>query len=210
MTTPSPQILQRDHCERCLDEHGDTHRGVDWSSAQAAETRYEVMMGLIKPHPGERVSLLDFGCGASALLAYLRDKGVEGIDYTGLDISEKFLALSRAKFPGVPYIQMDFLQPEAQLGEYDYVVVNGLFTNKGALSFETCFDYAQTLLRKLWPHARRGLAFNAMTKHVDWEREDLFHLPFDSAAAFLKRDLSRNIVIRQDYGTYDFTVYVYR
>ena len=30
-----------------------------------------------------------------------------------------------------------------------------------------------------------GIAFNVMTKHVDWERDDLFHLPFDQLAEWL-------------------------
>jgi len=49
-----------------------------------------------------------------------------------------------------------------------------------------------------------------MSKHVDWEREDLFHLPFDVLARFLTRMVTRNFVIRNDYGLYEYTTYVYR
>ncbi len=49
------------------------------------------------------VSLLDFGCGASQLYEYIRSKGRLGIDYSGLDLSDAYLALSRGKFPDVPY-----------------------------------------------------------------------------------------------------------
>ena len=49
-----------------------------------------------------------------------------------------------------------------------------------------------------------------MSKHVDWERDDLFHLPFDDLARWLVASVSRNIVIRADYGLYEYTVYVYR
>ena len=50
-----------------------------------------------------------------------------------------------------------------------------------------------------------------MTKHVDWERDDLFHLPVRrprrrSSTA----EVSRNFVIRNDYGLYEYTAYVYR
>ncbi len=54
------------------------------------------------------------------------------------------------------------------------------------------------------------MAFNVMSKHVDWEREDLFHLPFDTLAEFLKKELTRNFVFRNDYGLYEYTTYVYR
>jgi hypothetical protein len=72
------------------------------------------------------------------------------------------------------------------------------------------FDYLRRLLKRVYPHARCGLAFNVMSKHVDWEREDLFHLPYDTLAAFLKREISRNFVFRADYELYEYTAYVYR
>jgi hypothetical protein len=49
-----------------------------------------------------------------------------------------------------------------------------------------------------------------MSKHVDWERDDLFHLPYDPLAAFLKAEISRHFVFRADYGLYEFTTFVYR
>jgi len=38
--------------------------------------------------------------------------------------------------------------------------------------------------------ARYGVAFNAMSRHVDWERDDFIPLGLDEVAAFLKRDLT--------------------
>jgi len=55
-----------------------------------------------------------------------------------------------------------------------------------------------------------GVAFNVMSKHVDWERDDLFHLPFDTLARYLIASLTRNFVIRSDYGLYEYTTYIYR
>ena len=40
-------------------------------------------------------------------------------------------------------------------------------------------------------------------------RDDLFHLPLDLLAEFLDTLLSRHFVIRNDYGLYEYTVYVY-
>ena len=49
----------------------------------------------------------------------------------------------------------------------------------------------------LWPHVRRGLAFNVMSKVVDWEREDLFHLPMDDSACLLHRLAGRRVYARR-------------
>lgn len=209
MTEPAHHAL-KNHYEACLDAHGDSHLGVNWSRLEDAEKRHEVMLDMIRPVDGRRLSVLDFGCGASHFYEYLRERGRDDIDYTGLDISEKFVALSRAKYPDNAYHCMDFLSPEATLPTYDYVVMNGVFTNRTGMSHAQMEAFFTTLVAKLFPHVHVGLAFNAMTKHVDWEREDLFHLPFDTLAAFLKAEVSRRFVIRSDYGLYDYTTYVYR
>jgi hypothetical protein len=60
-----------------------------------------------------------------------------------------------------------------------------------------------------WPLARKGMAFNVMSAQVDWKRDDLFHVPFDTMASLVKARLSRHFHFRQDYGLYEFTTYVY-
>ena len=37
-----------DHYEACLARHGDSHLGVDWPNAADAETRYRVMLDVIR------------------------------------------------------------------------------------------------------------------------------------------------------------------
>jgi hypothetical protein len=72
------------------------------------------------------------------------------------------------------------------------------------------FAYVRALVGRVWEHTTRGMAFNVMSKHVDWERDDLFHLPFDELAGWLVSEISRNFVIRSDYRLYEYTTYVYR
>jgi hypothetical protein len=62
----------------------------------------------------------------------------------------------------------------------------------------------------VFAHAKVGIAFNVMSKHVDWERDDLYHVPFDTMATLLQSHLTRNYVFRADYRLYQYTTYVYR
>lgn len=198
------------HYEDCLQQHGDSHLGVDWPNAEDVEKRYRVMLEVIRPlAPGQRVSLLDFGCGAAHLNEYIRERRLDHIEYAGLDLSEKFLRLSQSKFPGNRFFSLDLLDENAALPVFDYIVLNGVFTEKRELSFDEMLSYFQQLVRRVFAHAAVGIAFNVMTKHVDWERDDLFHLPFDTLAGFLKNELSRNFIFRNDYGLYEYTTYVY-
>jgi SAM-dependent methyltransferase len=198
------------HYESCLARHGDTHLGVDWPNLADAEKRYRVMLEVVRPAEAEPLALLDFGCGAGHLLEHLRANRRTDIDYTGLDISPKFIELCRSKFPGAKFICADIHRDTIDLPQADYVVMNGVFTEKSSLSFDEMDDYFRRVLRRVYPLARRGLAFNVMSHHVDWERDDLFHLPFDRLAAFLRAEISRNYQFRADYGLYEYTTYVYR
>ncbi len=78
------------------------------------------------------------------------------------------------------------------------------------LSFDEMLAYFQAVVIRLFAKARIGVAFNVMSKQVDWERDDLFHLPLDILASFLTKNISRDFVIRHDYGLYEYTTYVYR
>lgn len=209
MTSRAPYRPIVEHYESCLRRHGDNHRGVDWPNAADAEMRYRVMLEVIREQPQQPVRLLDLGCGASHLYQYLQEVQREGIDYSGLDLSHEFIRLCRTKFPDRTYYCIDVLDPANEIPAFDYVVMNGVFTEKRSLSFAVMWNYVQAMLERAFEIAAIGMAFNVMSKHVDWERDDLFHVPFDLLAEFLKHHVSRHFVIRNDYGLYEYTVYVY-
>ncbi|WP_324671794.1 class I SAM-dependent methyltransferase [Hymenobacter sp. GOD-10R] len=215
MKRSSPGTLHRvivNQCESYLAAHGDNHKGVGWPSYDDAQARYQVMLeGLLSASvPDKPVRLLDFGCGSAHFLEFLQHHHLPQIEYTGLDMSEKQLAVARSKFPDTPFYCFDVLQNPTALPDFDYIIMNGIFTQKCSLSFEEMWTYCQSLLRTLWPKTTTGLAFNVMTKQVDWEREDLFHVPLDLLASFLKQDLTRHFAFRHDYGLYEYTTYLYR
>ena len=198
------------HYESCLEQHGDTHLGVDWPNEQDAQLRYKVMLEVIRETKTKAVSLLDFGCGTSHLYAYLQAHHYPHVQYAGLDISPKYIAVAQQKYPSVPYYCLDVMDADSTMPTTDYVVMNGVFTEKRALNFDEMWAYFQQVITKVFAQVRLGLAFNVMSKQVDWEREDLFHLPMDLLAAFLKKEVSRHFVFRHEYGLFEYTVYVYK
>ncbi len=183
------------HYEDCLKIHGDSHRGVDWPNKPDAETRYHIMLDLIPKIPGKEPTLLDFGCGASHFYEYMLKMSRGDIRYSGLDLSEKFIELSRSKYPSITYYCLDVLAREDELPTFDYVVMNGVFTEKCDLDFDAMLNYFQSTVEAVFAKTRLGMAFNVMSSHVDWEREDLFHLPLDTLVAFLSTCLTRNFII---------------
>ena len=198
-------------CERALELGGDTFRGVGWTKRKEyADLRYKIMLDGIKEDFDRPLTLLDFGCGAAHLYEFIQSRRIEGIDYSGLDVSPKFIELSRRKHPHLTFHQLDLLEPTASIPLYDFIVMNGVFNYRGDMSFDDMRRYFQELLSRVWSFARHGLAFNVMSKYLDWERDDLFHLGFDDIAGFLDTRISRHFTIRHDYGLFEYTVYVYR
>lgn len=203
-----------------FDQKGDSPLGMGWPTMDGARARYQVMADLVARDRSRPFSLLDFGCGGGYFYEYLQERyaaklqdpcrGPIVVQYTGLDISPRFVELCRNKYPRVAFYCQDVLQGWDPLGDFDYIVINGVFTSKRSMDFETMFEFLRRIVTTAFSHSRCGLAFNAMSKHVDWERDDLFHLPMDALASFLCREVTRNFVIRNDYGYYEFTTYVYR
>lgn len=199
------------HYEKCLEEHGDNHLGVDWPKKEDVDKRYRVMteVHIFGKKLKDKYSLLDFGCGAAHLLEYLRKNKIDIYNYSGLDLSEKFVSLCREKFPDVRFYALDIFD-NIDLPQFDYIVMNGVLTEKRDLSYNEMLSYFKNLIKAVFAKTDLGIAFNVMSKHVDWERDDLFHLPFDDLASFLTKQISRNFIIRNDYGLFEYTVYLYK
>jgi SAM-dependent methyltransferase len=207
--TESPRYRAiADHYEACLAEHGDSHLGVDWPNFEDAELRHQIMLGVIRERPAR---LLDVGCGTGQLYDHMLRTGVEGVTYAGLDISERFVEVARGKHPDVDFWQLDLLTDETSgLPRFDYAVMNGVFTEKLELSYEEMLDFFERMVVRVFSLVDKGIAFNVISKHVDWERDDLFHVPFDTVATFLTAEIGRNFLFRNDYGLYEYTTYLYR
>lgn len=197
------------HYENCLAIYGDTHKGVDWPDKAGADLRYKVMSSVLKANPNNEISILDFGCGTAEFYQFLVDSGFTNFKYTGLDISPKFIEVAKSKFPGLDFICMDFLKDSNEFGSFDYIIMNGVFTEKLNLSFDEMWNYLKELLPIVFRHTNKAIAFNVMSKNVDWERSDLFHLPMDILAQYLTKELSRHFIFRHDYGLYEYTAYVF-
>jgi SAM-dependent methyltransferase len=197
------------HYEDCLKEHGAGARAVDWKSDADAAQRYDVMLGLVRSDTRTQ-TLLDFGCGLAGLKDHITARGLKHVAYEGLDLSPDFAAAARQRHPDVPIHCCDILDPATQLGQVDYVVMNGIFTRRHDLTNEEMTDYMHRLLVRAYNLARVGLAFNVMSECVDWKGEALYHPPLSDLANFVSGSLSKHFALRNDYGLYECTCYVYR
>lgn len=200
------------HYENCYGLHGDNHKGMDWPKLEDNHKRFRMMLQLMEwdIRPSHSKRLLDFGCGTAHLLEFIQANNIQLDEYIGLDYSQIFIDRCKEKFSDHTFICADVLADQFEWPSFDYAVMNGVFTEKRELSQEEMWNYFTAVIAKAFHSSARGIAFNTMSKNVDWERDDLFHVSMDELSRWLSKNLSRNIVIRQDYGLYEFTTYLYK
>ena len=200
------------HYEECFNKYGVCAKGVDWPNESDLMKRYSVMIEIIEKFKNKRkLTLLDLGCGFGLFYKYLNEKNyLKFINYKGIDISDKMINEARKLFPNVNFQKKDILKEKLPENYVDIVVMNGVLTEKLSLTEKEMKNYAKKLIKEAFNISKIGVAFNVMTKHVDWERNDLFYWGFDDLAEFLCKECSRNFVFRMDYGLYEFTTYIYK
>ena len=194
-----------DYYNKAFNKHGETPEGLAWDNQINLNKRYEVMFDIIKHYNS---TILDFGCGYGGLYEWILNNK-KSVEYTGLDINKEVLKIAEEKYPKTTWINSDIHKNLFDLN-FDYIVCNGTFTVKDTLTQEEMTNFMCDTLEKLWTKTNKGIAFNVMSKLVDWERDDLFHVSIDQLGQWLVDNLSRNFVIKNDYGLYEYTVYVYK
>jgi hypothetical protein len=207
-----PYLFVSKQVEDLFQKHGDTHTGLGYPKPDGYQERQKVFLDVMRFDALKPAipKVLEIGCATGVLLDYYVGSDLGPIDYRGVDLSGIMLATARKKYPNHEFIEADpFERPDIWTWMPDYVMMGGLFTWRPSFSESEWRQYMMKLIKIAFNNCNRGIAFNVMSKHVDWERDDLFHVPFDELASTLRTEVSRNYVFRADYGLYEYTTYVY-
>ena len=188
-----------------LELHGDTHASVRYASKESQWRRYDVLTEISNL---ENKTVLDYGCGVGHLYEYLNEKEIRVKDYTGIDILPEFLNISQNKFPSATFLGSltDVTKP------FDFGIVSGTFND--IVSHNR--DFWQQAITDLFERCSEGIAFNLMSKYVDYENPKLFYEDPGFVFAFVKENLSPFVTLRHDYLCkddsipYEFSVFVYK
>jgi SAM-dependent methyltransferase len=186
-------------------EHGARPEGVDWNSPEAQEHRWAQFLSLF--NPGEKFSLLDYGCGYGGFHTYIQQHGFDH-QYLGYDISADQVGGASRLHASDP--ACSFVTDLAGLEPVDYVVGSGIFNVKLDASIEAWETSIRSTLATMAGLSRKGFGFNMLTRHSDPERRRE-HLYYGDPADYVRYCLetfSRHLVLKHDYGLYDFTILV--
>lgn len=199
------------HYEKMFARHGASPKGVDWPDGRDLEARFAVQLEVARHvPPGRRIRLLDVGCGPGLLIDYLEQVDrASAFDYVGIDLSPTMIEAARGRWPEHAFHVHDLTSDPTAFGLFDIAIMNGVLTERVSLTESQMGELARRIVRSAYAATTVGLAFNAMSKHVDFERDDLFHWGFDEVASFLKSDVTRHFDFRSAYGLYEYTVHAW-
>ncbi len=202
---PISEALGR-HYAATFDRHGPTSQGVDWGTdASRAELRYDKMLAVLGDDANP--SLLDVGCGYGGLLRYTMSKGLT-LDYTGIDVAANMIEWAKANVPAGRFIQGDIFGHDFGRA-FDYVVCNGILTQKLEAAGLDMDRFAAKLIRRLFELCRRGAAFNVMTTKVNFFANNLYYRNPAELLAWCLSELTPHVRLDHSYPLYEYTLYLY-
>lgn len=192
---------------RAIEEHGATHRGVDWSSRASQELRFATLLDGIDW--SDKPTLLDFGCGCGALAHYVDRLGFD-CDYVGYDIAPAMI--DAAVRSHGEHDDRRFTSDRDALEPADIVVASGVFNVKLEIPRSSWAHHAGDTIARLGALTRRRLAFNMLPAATaqELERDDLYYANAEAVVRYCRAVVGGEVSLREDYGLWEFTVVVVR
>lgn len=188
-----------------LSRYGATHRGLDWNSAENHALHHQQFLFLLRDD--YEASIGDLGCGYGDFLGYLRERGFTG-RFIGYDLNQGMIAAAR-QYHGQDD-RATWYHSATPTTDTDYVIASGIFNLRGSTSDSDWESYMESVIEAMAARARKGFAFNVLTRHSDPEkrRADLYYADPGTWLDFCARRYGRHLALLQDYGLWDFTLIV--
>lgn len=189
--------------------YGPTTEGVDWGPDESKVfLRYAKMLEVVGAKGSATPSVLDVGCGYGGLLTFATERGI-AIDYTGMDVADNMIEWAANNVAGGRFVHGDVMTHDFD-ADFDYVVCNGILTQKLDTPGREMDDFAGRLIRRLFTLARIGVAFNVMTTKVNHFANNLYYRNPAELLAWCMSEVTPHIRLDHSYPLYEFTVYLYR
>lgn len=197
------------HYEECFKKFGATSEGIDWGNdINKLFIRYDKMLELFVNDKSVEKSLLDVGCGYAGFYEYIKNNQIN-INYSGIDIVQEMIQHAKNKNPTIKeLIYDDFLDFNFNK-TYDYIICNGILTQKLETSNMDMDIYANKLIKKMYQLSNIGIAFNIMTTKVNFFSNNLYYRNPSELMAYCMSEITNKIKIDHTY-LYEYTVYLYK
>jgi SAM-dependent methyltransferase len=185
-----------------IDEFGLDAKSVGWGTQEKQDLRFKKLLGVIEDK-SELFTVNELGCGYGELVKYCKRNDFNLGTYHGYDISEKMLEAAKEYIGG----ENVRLYHESEIKtQADYTIASGIFNVRFDEDKEAWGNFVKNTISHMYKSSNKGIAFNFLTKYVDWEAEDLYYADPAFYFDFCKRELSKYVNVIHDYNLYEFTI----
>ena len=184
-------------------EFGYDPKSFGWDKGKQ-EVRFDI---LTSQYNFENKHILDIGCGFGDLNKMLMKKASHYM-YTGFDLVDVLLREARKKYQNrnVNFIKGNILNLRSQ-HKYDYAISSGIFNYR--LSGGNNYEFIEAVMEKALRMTNDGIAFDFLSDKVDYRLGHTFHRSPEKILSIAYR-FSRNIVLRNDYMPFEFTIFIFK
>lgn len=183
--------------------YGYDPKTLGWDKGKQ-NVRFEV---LTSQYNFENKHILDIGCGFGDINLTLSKK-TNNYSYTGIDLVDSLLHEAGKRYKGA-YIQFQRANILSFNSDrlFDYAISSGVFNHK--LQQGNNYEFIEEALAKALTLVKDGIAFDFLSDKVDYKLEHTFHSSPEKILAIAYK-YSRNIVLRNDYMPFEFSLFVFK
>jgi len=184
-------------------EYGYSPKTLGWDKGKQ-DIRFDILTSF---YNCTNKSILDIGCGFGDLNQILHEKFGSYL-YNGIDLVNELIQEAKQRYSSdnISFQTGDFLQISSQMN-YDYIIGSGLF------NFKLCdmdnYEYIQSILEKSMDCCHDGVAFDFLSDKVDFQYDNTFHSSPERILSIAYR-FSRNIILRNDYMPFEFSLFIFK
>jgi SAM-dependent methyltransferase len=153
-------------------------------------------------------SVLDIGCGFGDINKILYEKYANKYSYLGIDLVPDLIKEAQRHYSekNINFKTGDFLAVKLE-DEFDFVVASGIFNHR--LNDANNYDLIEATIAKALSMSNDGLAFDFLSDKVDYQLEHTFHSSPEKILSIAYK-YSRNVVLRNDYMPFEFSLFIFK
>lgn len=152
----------------------------------------------------------DVGFGVGHYYEYLKQQFPDKkFEYSGSEVTKGFVEHCDKAYPDDKFYHRDLAETSFD-DKYDYLIFGGTFYHKVDTPDDEFTKFVEAILPNAFAMSKKGISFNFITEHVDFQYPDLYYGEIEKITRFVVNNLSRYFTIDHAYPLYEFTMCVYQ
>ena len=189
-----------------IKKFGNNYKGVGWKSKKDQYIRFEQLICFFDINNS---TIHDFGCGNGEFLNFLKKKKIKFKNYLGTDIYKNIINICKKKYGYNKKFSFQNLNID-KIPNYDFIIASGIFNIKNNIAIKEWEKYFYSSITKMYQKSKKGLSFNLLTFDTTFKNPKNFYPDLVNLIKFIRKKLTKKIVINHSYRLWEYTVYLYK